>query len=387
MSENLRKGLLPAGLQDILPPQASHESAVVQGLLGCFMAQGYEQVKPPLLEFEDSLFQGAGEAVAAQTFRLMDPVSQQMMGLRADMTPQVARIAATRLSKTARPLRLCYAGQALQVRGSQLRPERQFGQVGVELIGPAQLSADAEVVLLAAEALKSVGVEGLSIDLNVPPLVADLARHLGFSKTITERLGQALDGKDAAAVNDIAGAKSSVFLELLRSAGPADSALRSLQDLDLPESGTAAVTALRDMVALVHQNAPDLTLTIDPVEHRGFEYHTGISFIVFASGTRGELGRGGRYRSSGFGEDESGEDSTGFSLFMDTVMRAVPAPEGLKRIYLPPGFAAAAARDLRKTGWITIAGFDPQADDLEEAKRLRCSHFVSGGKPKKIKDG
>jgi len=386
MSENLRKGLLPAGLQDILPPQASHESAVVQGLLTCFMAQGYEQVKPPLLEFEDSLFQGAGEAVASQTFRLMDPVSQQMMGLRADMTPQVARIAATRLSKVPRPLRLCYAGQALQVRGSQLRPERQFGQVGVELIGPAQLSADAEIVLLAAEALRAVGVEGLSIDLNLPPLVADLARHMGISRRVTKRLGEALDGKDAAAVKEIAGSKAAVFLKLLRATGPAESAIRSLEDLDLPDSATAALTTLRDMVVLVRQSAPDLTLTIDPVEHRGFEYHTGISFIVFASGTRGELGRGGRYRSNGFGDDATGEDSTGFSLFMDTVMRAVPAPESPKRVYLPPGCDVTIARDLRNSGWVTIAGLDPQVEDMGEAKRLRCGHVVSGGKPEKIGD-
>src|SRR3546814_10608536 len=149
MTERAERGLLPAGLQDVLPPLAAHESAVVERLIACFQAQGYERVKPPLLEFEEALLTGAGTAVASQTFRLMDPVSQRMMGLRADMTPQVARIATTRLKKAPRPLRLCYGGQVLQVRGSQLRPERQFAQAGVELIGAPEESADAEVVLLA----------------------------------------------------------------------------------------------------------------------------------------------------------------------------------------------------------------------------------------------
>src|SRR5690606_35936945 len=106
-----------------------------------------ERVKPPLIEFEDGLLSGPGAAVAADTFRLMDPVSQRMMAIRADMTLQVARIAATRLRNQPRPLRLSYAGQVLRVAGTQLRPERQFGQAGVELIGAACPAADAEVAL------------------------------------------------------------------------------------------------------------------------------------------------------------------------------------------------------------------------------------------------
>ncbi|HKF59930.1 MAG TPA: ATP phosphoribosyltransferase regulatory subunit, partial [Dongiaceae bacterium] len=119
--------LLPAGLQDVLPPEAAHEAAVVERLMGVFASNAYERVKPPLVEFEESLLSGPGAAMSTWSFRLMDPVSQRMMALRADMTLQVARIAATRLARQARPLRLSYAGQVLRVRGSDLRPERQFG--------------------------------------------------------------------------------------------------------------------------------------------------------------------------------------------------------------------------------------------------------------------
>src|SRR5215213_7082230 len=149
--------LLPAGLADLLPPEAEREADLVEAMMAVFATHGYERVKPPLLEFEDSLLAGSGAAVAEQTFRLMDPVSQRMMGLRADTTPQVARIAATRLGRQARPLRLCYAGQVLRVRGSQLAPSRQLPQVGVELIGGEAPEADAEVALVAVEALERVG--------------------------------------------------------------------------------------------------------------------------------------------------------------------------------------------------------------------------------------
>ncbi len=129
------RALLPAGLADLLAPAARREARCVEQLIASFQQQGYERVKPPLLEFETALLAGVGAAVAEQTFRLMDPISQRMMGLRADMTPQVARIAAHRLARAPRPLRLSYAGDVLRVRGTQLTPERQLGQVGAELIG------------------------------------------------------------------------------------------------------------------------------------------------------------------------------------------------------------------------------------------------------------
>jgi len=156
--ETVNRALLPAGLRDLLPPDAESEAASVEALMEVFASHGYQRVKPPLLEFEDSLLAGSGAAVAEQTFRLMDPESQRMMGLRADTTPQVARIATTRLGQTARPLRLSYAGQCLRVRGSQLAPDRQIAQTGIELIGCDNPAADAEIVLVGAEALASVGL-------------------------------------------------------------------------------------------------------------------------------------------------------------------------------------------------------------------------------------
>lgn len=133
MTDTDTKALLPAGLRDLLPPAAAFEASVVDRLVSHFAGFGYERVKPPLIEFEESLLAGTGAATAMQTFRVMDPMSQRMLGLRADITIQVARIATTRLKNAPRPLRLSYAGQILRVRGSQLHPERQFSQCGIEL--------------------------------------------------------------------------------------------------------------------------------------------------------------------------------------------------------------------------------------------------------------
>jgi len=143
MTELERKALLPAGLRDVLPPFAAFEAEVIEQLMARFAASGYARVKAPLVEFEDGLLSGPGAAMTADTFRLMDPISQRMMGVRADITPQIARIASTRLGAAPRPLRLGYSGEVLRVKGTQLRPERQFAQVGAELIGAECAAADA----------------------------------------------------------------------------------------------------------------------------------------------------------------------------------------------------------------------------------------------------
>jgi ATP phosphoribosyltransferase regulatory subunit len=377
MTNSAEKGLLPAGLQDVLPPLAAHESAVVERLIDCFQSHGYDRVKPPLLEFEEALLTGAGAALAGQTFRLMDPVSQRMMGLRADMTPQVARIAATRLKNAPRPLRLCYGGQVLQVRGSQLRPERQFAQAGAELIGATDETGDAEVVLLAIEALSAIGVQDLSVDLNLPPLVGALAGDLGLAEDQVAALRVALDHKDAAAVKDLAGAHAALFQTLLRTAGPADGALAALAKIDLPAAAADEVRRLAEVVGLIRRTAPQARLTIDPVEHRGFEYQTGISFILFAKGVRGELGRGGRYEAAG--PNGTRESSTGFTFYMDTVLRALPAPAAAQRIFLPLGTAPEEGLRLRAEGWVTLDGLAAVDDPPAEAQRLGCGHLLRDG--------
>src|SRR5947209_1290396 len=126
MNDAPHQALLPAGLYDLLPPEAEVEAAVTGRLIGVLASYGYERVKPPLVEFEETLLSGAGSAMASDTFRTMDPISHRMVALRADMTPQIARIAATRLPHRPRPLRLSYAGQVLRVKGSEMRPERQI---------------------------------------------------------------------------------------------------------------------------------------------------------------------------------------------------------------------------------------------------------------------
>ncbi|MGE5506617.1 MAG: ATP phosphoribosyltransferase regulatory subunit [Actinomycetota bacterium] len=378
MTDYANRALLPAGLRDILPPDAAHEAAVGERLLNHFGAQGYDRVKPPLIEFEDSLFDGTGAATAAQTFRVMDPLTQRMMGLRADITPQIARIATTRMAQAPRPLRLSYAGQVLRVKGSQLRPERQFGQAGIELIGSDAAGADAEVLVLAAEALSELGAVGVSVDLSLPTLVPALFAARGIEGANADRLREALDHKDAAGVAEHGGPVADTLGALINAVGPVDRAMVRLTALQLPAAAAAERDRLAAVVKLVRAAAPDLTITIDPVENRGFEYHTGVSFTLFARSSSGELGRGGRYLAGG------AEPATGATLFMDAVLAALPGPRPAERVFVPAGTPKAWAQAFRAQGWVTIAGLETVADTAAEARRLGCGHVLSADGINKI---
>ena len=381
MSDFADKALLPTGMADVLPPDAEFEAHVVERLLASFKAYGYDQVKPPLIEIEESLLGTSGGAVANQTFRLMDPVSQRMMGLRTDMTLQVARIGTTRMKKAPRPLRLSYAGQVLRVKGSQLRPERQFGQVGVELIGSDSTAADAEVIVMAVEALNALGSPEISVDLGLPSLVNAVCSDLSIDEEANTRLQTALDRKDLAEINALADTLgpniTATLSALLTAVGPVDSALETVRNIELSDAAGQQWQALVDTVGHIRQANSDISLTVDPVENRGFEYHSGPTFTLFARGVRGELGSGGRYRAGN--GDTPGEPATGLTLFMDTVLRAVSPLEDTQRLYLPHGTTPAVAKNFRDEGWSTLQGLNKTENPETEATRLSCSHVLIDG--------
>ena len=377
MNESNKIALLPAGLKDLLPSDSAHEAAISETLLKHISCHGYERVKPPFVEFEEGLLSGVGAGLEGQTFRLMDPVSDRMIAIRSDVTPQVARIALTRLSKSPRPLRLSYSADIMRVRGNELRPERQFCQVGYELISPSSILGDAEVILLAADCLKSVGVNDLSIDLNTPKLITTILDELPFGDSERLSLHNMLDRKDESGVRKLAGNYAEPLLSLLRSIGSAAPALEQLSKINLPSAALEHINNLEQIASLLISGDPTLSITVDPVERKSFEYHTGISFTLFAKGVRGEIGRGGRYNIQLKNLKES---AIGCTLYLDTLMRAVPSKTGKNRLFIPADISREISAKHREEGWITIQGLDSIDDIKSEAQRLACSHFLINSK-------
>ncbi len=357
MSET-HPALLPNGLKDLLPPEAEEEARIITQLMNNFSTFGYGRVKPPLVEFEESLLApGPGQALARNTFRLMDPVSQHMMGVRADTTAQIARIAGSRLRKTKRPLRLSYAADVLRVNGSQLRPERQFCQVGCELIGASDVQDDVEISLLAVKALSDAGIENLSIDLTIPSLIDTLFIAFDVEADEKNTLETFIRKRDRDGLQAQKSKMADCLVQLLDCSGVAAEAMAGLKKIKLLQDAQASIENLVQFYeglldALKVYNLSAVNITVDLIEWRGFDYLNGVSFTLFAPQVRGELGRGGRYRSA----QDRDEDAAGFTLYMDSVRQAVALPEEGKRKTLSSSASWEEIKKLQEQGYLVSRG-------------------------------
>ena len=362
--------LLPEGLEDRLPREAAATTRVMRSLQDVMHGHGYDRVLPPMIEFERSLAARMDGINQRRMFRFVDPASLRMMALRSDHTPQIGRIAGTRLAGAARPLRLCYAGQVLTIKGDALDPARERLQCGAELIGADNVAAACEVVAIAIEALQAAGAQGVSVDFTLPDLVDTLAaKAFPLAADQIEAVRRELDTKDAGGLVDAGG---EAYVPLLYATGDFDTAIEKLAAIDAGGALASRIDALREIAATLGGTA---RLTLDPSERHGFEYQSWLGFTLYADGVRGALGRGGTYRIAGAG---AGEVATGFSLYPDALIAQVAdAERGEDSVFLPLGHDRDVAARLRSIGWRTVAALS----EADSAASLGCTHVLQGGEP------
>ncbi len=312
----MRKWLLPEHIEDVLPDEAARLERLRRTLLDRFAARGYRLVAPPLIEHLDSLLTGTGRDLELQTFKVVDPLSGHMLGVRADITPQVARIDAHLLNE-AGVTRLCYAGSVLRTVPSGPGATREVVQVGAELFGEPGIAGDREVIDLLLSSLAGAGVGALHLDLGHVGVYRALANGAGIASGAEDGdLYEALAAKDAAAVAEIVArlpaAWRTALVALPTLYGPADEVLAEARAV-LPDT-PAIANALAALAALAQAAAPGVeALHIDLADLRGYHYQNGATFSVFTAGERGAIGNGGRYDGIGkaFGR---ARPATGFTL-------------------------------------------------------------------------
>lgn len=357
--------LLPNGFTDLLPGEAEVESRAIHSLMSHFQGFGYERIKPPLAEFEDTLLApGPGAAMARDTFRVMDGLSHKMLGIRADITPQIARIVCTRLKDEPKPLRLCYANDVLRARAGQLRSVRQFTQVGCEMVEgrtPESPRSYVELAMLALLGLKELGLKNITLDFTMPMAFAALYDALGKGED-KDALESILAGRDRSALKGMKGALAQTLLVMMEASGDMEAALEKLKAVKLPDAIKGQCKDLADIYAaltkaLAECGIDDVSLSFDAFETKGSQYYKGLAFSLFAGDVRGELGRGGHYGVQ-FGEGESGLSATGFTLYMDTIRQALSPQDAPKRKAVKAGTSWAEILKLRAQGFVTVFGKD-----------------------------
>lgn len=327
--------LLPDHIQDTLPPEADKLEALRRRLLDAFRVHGYQLVMPPMLEYLDSLTTGAGQDLELRTFKLVDQLSGRTMGVRADMTPQVARIDAQLLNRRG-VSRLCYCASVLHSLPSTLTATREPLQLGAELYGHAGLEADVEIIRLLAEVMQVAQVPASRIDIGHVGLFRILAARAGVAPEREEPLFDLLQAKDVPGLGE--------FVAEL--AEPWRSALMALPGLyggaavlkraraALPDDAEV-IRAIDEMCALAEALA-DLPISFDLADLRGYHYHSGVVFAAYGNGAASALALGGRYDLLG-GAFGRGRPATGFSLDLRQLALGLPEALAIGAVLAPFG--------------------------------------------------
>ena len=366
--------VLPDHIADVLPSQARHIEELRRSLLDMARCYGYELVMPPLLEHLESLLTGTGEALDLQTFKLVDQLSGRMMGLRADTTPQVARIDAHLLNRQG-VARLCYCGPVLHTRPDKPHATREPLQFGAEIYGHKGLEADLEALLLALDCLKVAKVQGLSVDLADACIVNSLLKDAPLSAEKLSLVHSALAAKDASELKlltrELPASSRQGLLALIELYGDAKVLLEAEKHLPLSPMVSQSLSNLRWLAS--HLNGTKVTF--DLADLRGYAYYTGARFAIYAQTAGDALARGGRYDEVGavFGRNRP---AVGFSLDVKALIEAVPAQPLRAAIRAPWGEASdlrSAIAALRTQGEIVVCvlpGHESEVDEFQCDREL-----------------
>ena len=348
--------LLPEYIADALPHEAARIEHLRRVVLDLFSVHGYEHVMPPMLEYLDSLLTGTGSDLTLRTFKLVDQLSGRTLGLRADMTPQVARIDAHLLNRQGLT-RLCYCDSVLHTLPASLAASREPIQLGAELYGYLGIEADIEIIRLMDKALKAAGTPASRIDISHAGVFRALVKAAALDDDTEMKILQYLQVKDAPGLRDCCATVSepyrSALLRLPELYGSPD--VLNIATAELPR--LPEVVSALDTMRVLQVSLPELPLSFDLADLRGYNYHNGIVFSAYFPGFPGAIAQGGRYDGVGkaFGR---ARPATGFSLDLREVARLTEKTKPASAIIAPYSESCAklAARiaELRAEGKIVV---------------------------------
>jgi ATP phosphoribosyltransferase regulatory subunit len=353
----MRNWLLPEYTEDVLPAQAARMEQVRRGLLDLFRLHGYQLVIPPMLEYMESLATGAGHDLDLATFKVVDQLTGRLMGVRADMTPQAARIDAHLLNQQG-VTRLCYAGSVLRTRPDGLAQTREPLQVGAELFGHAGVESDVEIQRLMVQGLQASGVQELLIDFSHVGIFRTLVRRGGIGGDLEQELYTALQSKDKAALAELASKLEPEVRQALLALTDLNGGIEVLQAAQERLPQYAEIKQALHELRRVSQQLLDLNIEIsfDLAELRGYHYHSGMVFAAYAQGYSGPLAQGGRYDEVGaaFGR---ARPATGFSLDLRGLMTALQPSQlvsGILAAYTEDATQLSKIAELRACGEVVV---------------------------------
>jgi len=352
--------LLPPGFKDEIFDQSCIEHKYKNIIINIFQSNGYELVKTPLIEYENSSNEN-------NSFSIKEKNERKKFILRSDITMQIARLSSARLKNKKRPLKLCYYGEVVRKKGTILRPERQFLQVGAECIGENSYLADVEMLYLAYQSLIAVGIRDISIELSSHIFLDYLFKQ---NKNIKENnlVKSFLRKKDVKnSIKYIDSNLHDFVYNLLSCSGSLIEKKFFLEKLKVNQTTTSAAEELLNIYSYFSHHYPEIKFILDLTESNYLNYHTGTRFTIFAKNVRGEVARGGRYTSQ---NNSLVENSTGFNCYMDTIIRASSIIEKTKKIMIPFDIRESKKNKLINDGYI-IETFFGEKNKIKETAIIK----------------
>lgn len=377
--------LLPDGITESLPDDADKHEALRRQLINLYATWGYRLVMPPLVEYLESLRAGMGTQLDLQTFKLTDQLNGRMMGIRADMTPQVARMDAHRISKgevKAAVNRLCYIGTVLRTRSAQQGGSRSPIQVGAEIFGHAGVESDYEIISLMLETLTSLKITDIILDMGHVGVANGVAEHVGLTARQRDNYFDMLARKSIPEIKvwladeNIDSASSEMLMELPVLNGSIK--IIDTAQVKLKAAGgkvQEALAHLQQITKIVSANFPDLTLNIDLAEMRGYSYHTGITYAAYLPGEGNAIAHGGRY--DGIGEAfGNSRPAIGFSADLSELVELFEYQTSANNAILAPAKTnqklSELISSLRNEGEVVIRELAGQS----QASSLACNRKI-----------
>ena len=371
----------PEGITDLFEKKAFQESFLLESLMKNFKLNGYQKVSPPLIEYEKNFKYFLDTTKDENIFRLVDPISNQPMFIRNDITPQIARIAAQRNIEKNIPLRLSYSGYVLRPRSNQLHPDRQIRQAGIELFNNNSNQAAIEVISVGIESLKKIKISNIIIDITIPNLSNIILDEFKLNNETVKKINSYLKIKNISKIKTIPEC-GMLLASIADSAGEHTRAIKKLEKLKLPLKAKKFVKDVKIICQGIKKIHDNINITIDPIENRGFNYYTGIGFAMFSSNIKRELCFGGQYSILSKNKTISG---MGLSILFDGLLKATNISSSNKTIFIPSGHDKNLPNQLRKKGWTTILSYKNSKSDIKDAIKANCSHLLVGKIIKKIK--
>ena len=378
---NKERWLLPDGIEELLPAQAEQIEFLRRSILRFYQRWGYRYVMTPLVEHFESLLVGTGNDVGEHTFKLVDEMTGRLLGVRADITPQVSRIDVHRLKQDG-PSRLCYAGPVLLTKPRELGGSRNPIQIGAELYGHAGIESDIEILELMVTSLYKTNMEKVHVDLGHVGIFKSLISHFSLDSETESLLFDALQRKAAPEISEILASASGqcqqAFSALLNLHGEESIFVSAREQLaGLNDSVLQVIDELENIYKGLKKRCPDISVHLDLSELRGYRYHTGVVFAAYVPGYWQAIAQGGRYDDVGkvFGR---ARPATGYSMDLRAICDLLPDfVDDSNPIFAPADDDAALEKvinDLRESGENVIRELPGQAGD---AKQAGCQRILA----------